>query len=376
MSPPAAASAAPAVSSAAVRSPERSRWIDAARGIGITLIVVGHNEGLWLAAPQAGRVIFAFHVPLFFAIVGATSLRPHTWRAAGRRAAALWLSYLAMCLLSLPLAPQRSDYESLPRALLGILYGTGHTIQVSPLWFLPCLALTLLAVHAIDAARGRRPGEVGALWGDGAASLACAALGLVLMRALDPLALERRLAWGTLVHAGAPLNLDLVPLGAAFVFLGRLLRALTERCAAHRALLWSAAAACSAAFAALYLRTAPLLDLNLRVLEPGFPALAGAAFACTALLLLARGLEHTRAGALAAALGTKTLIVLWLHAGLERRAWEALADVMPMTPAIAASILVALLLPYAIDVWLMRRPRVRGVIYAQPWPARSRATPS
>jgi fucose 4-O-acetylase-like acetyltransferase len=376
------ASADPAIRPATTGPTERSRWIDAARGVGIVLVVAGHNPGFWLAAPEAGRVIFAFHVPLFFAVAGTTASRRSTWRAAALRAAGLWLSYLALCVLSLPLAMRRSDYESLLQTLLGILYGTGHTIVIPPLWFLPCLALTVLAVHAIDAARARLPGGAGALWGDAVAALACAAAGVELLRVLGPPALEPRLAWGTLVQAGAPWNLDLLPISAGFFIFGRLLRELVEYCAARQALLWGSAAACTIAWAGLDARAVPRLDLNQRVLVPGFMVIVVAALACTALMLLVRGLQHTRAGLLAAALGTKTLVILWLHAGLEKRAWEAFAESMPTALAVAASITLAVLLPYALDVCLMRLPRVRGVIYPQAWLAaaarrrQQRAAPS
>jgi fucose 4-O-acetylase-like acetyltransferase len=370
---PSTASAAPAGGPAAAHSPERSRWIDAARGVGIVLIVAGHNPGLEPTEPVVTQVLFAFHTPLFFTIAGATFSRHCSWRAAGLRAAGLWLPYLVLCVLSLPLAMRRGGYESLPHTLLGILYGTGHTIAIPPLWFLPCLALTLLVVHAMDAARGHRQGEARALWGDALAALTCGALGVELLHALGTPTPLWRLAWGTLATSGAPLSLDLIPIAAAFVIFGRLVRELADRCAAQRALPWAGATVCTLAATVLYVREDPHLNLNDRVVVPGVTTLVVAALACTALMLLAYALQHTRAAVLAAALGTKTLVILWLHAGVEKRAWDALAGVMPPVPALAASTAVAVLLPYAIDSWLTRLPRVRGLIYPQAWLRGNRA---
>lgn len=44
----------------------RLEWLDAVRGVGITLVVLGHT-----ALPPIGYVlIYAFHVPLFFIVAG------------------------------------------------------------------------------------------------------------------------------------------------------------------------------------------------------------------------------------------------------------------------------------------------------------------
>ena len=133
-------------------SAEREQWIDSARGIGIVLVVAGHNPGLWREYPELGRMLISFCMPVFFAIVGTTRAGRASLRSTALRVAALLISYGVMCLLSLPLALRRADHESLAQTLLGIVYGTGHTIVMVPLWFLPCLAM---APHELELLKTR-----------------------------------------------------------------------------------------------------------------------------------------------------------------------------------------------------------------------------
>ena len=67
-------------------SQQRLIWIDLAKGIGISLVVIGHaGRGLMSAAipdemqilPLLDGAIYAFHMPLFFILSGVTiGLRP------------------------------------------------------------------------------------------------------------------------------------------------------------------------------------------------------------------------------------------------------------------------------------------------------------
>ena len=45
---------------------DRVEWIDAAKGIGIILVVLGH---IWLIGPGQ-KIINSFHMPLFFFLSG------------------------------------------------------------------------------------------------------------------------------------------------------------------------------------------------------------------------------------------------------------------------------------------------------------------
>lgn len=357
----------------------RQTWIDSARGIGIVLVVAAHNPGLWREYPVLGQLLMSFCMPAFFAIAGATLVGRAGLRATVLRAAGLLVSYVVMCLLSLPLAIRRADHESLAQTLLGIAYGTGHTIVMVPLWFLPCLAVALLLVLAIDAATARIVPRL-SLRSEVLSASAAFGAGLAVLAAQGPPMLAPRQAWGDLAHSGAPLSLDLAGIGAGFIFIGRAVRRLIDAQHGHDHRHLAAAVGATVLLALLVLGFGPRIDMNLRLFEPAVPALLAATLACAAALFMVFLLRHTLVGTLGAKLGTMTLVILWLHAGIEKRAWEAFAMHLPAWLAVFGSIAVGVLVPYGIDRLLAWAPWLRMLIYPQPllarWKLMKRAAPA
>ena len=47
----------------------RQNWLDCLKGIGIFFVVLGHTVGV---PPEIKKIIFAFHIPLFFWASGVT----------------------------------------------------------------------------------------------------------------------------------------------------------------------------------------------------------------------------------------------------------------------------------------------------------------
>lgn len=143
----------------------RIKWIDALKGLGISLIVLGHVWSLE-QPPEFYVWLFAFHVPVFFFAAGLT-LKPDQ-AALGqflrRRTVQLMLPYLVYALLgyafyltgyglsrNLSVAPAAFDY-GLVRPLIGILegrVGDGRLVN-SPVWFLPALLIALGLTHGIN----------------------------------------------------------------------------------------------------------------------------------------------------------------------------------------------------------------------------------
>jgi acyltransferase len=132
----------------------RTRWIDAAKGLGILLIVVGH---IWsTVTPTLAYIyIYAFHVPLFFFVSGVT-LRPGAGSlvsVVAKKVRTLLVPYLWYSLLGYLfylagylLAQHRGIHipqfdHGLWAPLMGILYGTigeGRLVN-GPLWFVVAL---------------------------------------------------------------------------------------------------------------------------------------------------------------------------------------------------------------------------------------------
>lgn len=108
----------------------RIEWIDAVKGIGIMLVVVGH-----MTIPHLAKLfIYSFHMPLFFFISGYLHKRNFSAKWCARKVDALIVPYWAygiviMCAMS---AIGRWGWmEMLERMVKGI--------GVDPLWFLICL---------------------------------------------------------------------------------------------------------------------------------------------------------------------------------------------------------------------------------------------
>ena len=95
---------------------KRVKFIDVAKGISILCIILGH-----LNEPGINRVVFTFHVPIFYFITGyflngSTPLRPFL----RRKAQTLLVPYAAACVLIILLSP-----------LCGLLFHTGESVRAT-----------------------------------------------------------------------------------------------------------------------------------------------------------------------------------------------------------------------------------------------------
>lgn len=147
---------------------DRITWVDAARGMGISLIFLGH---VWsLEDPsRAYEVIYSFHVPLFFFLSGITlsvGRRQRPVDAVRHRARTLLLPYAFYGLLGYAVYLfgfmvtsyagvhiEAFDY-GLWQPLAGVLFGTlgeGGLVN-SPVWFLTGLFSAFVMLIGIRAA--------------------------------------------------------------------------------------------------------------------------------------------------------------------------------------------------------------------------------
>ena len=143
----------------------RLAWLDAAKGLGIALIVWGHIYSI--TEPTTLQVyVYAFHVPLFFFISGLTfdPTRNSFSELIRNKARTLLRPYLVYAFLGflfylagylfaqhMRLKIAQFDYGLLP-PLVGILYGSlgdGHLVN-TPVWFVVALFCTLMLGQAIN----------------------------------------------------------------------------------------------------------------------------------------------------------------------------------------------------------------------------------
>ena len=294
----------------------RNNHIDIAKGIGILFVVLGHN---WIVNHDKTlifQMIYSFHMPLFFLLGGVfLSTRQGVADFARNKADALLKPYLVVLLL---LGVYRIGVGATTPSQYfpGILYGVGSTIDWVQLWFLPSLFITLLFARLV----------LPLLQRTAFASLNLAGLVVVLFLVgallVDsyrdiPSADSPLLSWmfGPDAHLrGLPFSLDLLPLSAAFLLLGYLLREQIKQAVFQPLHLLAAIAV----FVLAHLLFRYSTDLNLReyghwLITP-LRALAGIYIVVSLSVLLTR---YRVPAQTLAYLGRASLVILLFHAYVE-----------------------------------------------------------
>ena len=135
---------------------ERLDWIEMAKGIGVTLVVLVHS-----IIPRIDPVtthLSSFTIPIFFVLTGLTynneKHRTHLRNLATSRARQLLIPYfslyLLMMILFIPLSPSIETYLTPDQLLFWFLYGSGPPDSATHLWFLPVLFLGLMLFVTLD----------------------------------------------------------------------------------------------------------------------------------------------------------------------------------------------------------------------------------
>lgn len=315
------------VSASATAAP-RNAAIDVAKGLGILLVVFGHN---WIVQHDPGemyRVIFSFHMPLFFFLSG-VFLSPD--KAFGQmlrqRADALLKPYIVVLLLlavrySIPPHAVSVDY------FLGMLYATGQAIVWIPLWFLPSLFLVQLVAHLLLQAGELRADKTLLLL----FILGLLGAGVPLMHffgSFTPMTLEilpgmkRQLI-------GLPWSLDLLPVNLAFLLAGYL----CSGYARHPERIRPAAVGLAAfLFLLLHALFNDTLNMNGRLYDAliasSLEAFAGI---CLTLALAGQLCRHRRSTAVLAYLGEASLFIFIFHAIVQGQLTGILQHRQPQWP--------------------------------------------
>jgi len=335
----------------------RNPTIDIARGIGIILVVLGHN---WTVLQERGelfRVIYSFHVPLFFFLSGlflkdAEGLA----KVALSRADALLKPYFAVLLLlgiAELLLPQAVPVAgTTPIAYFsGVLYGTAPTIAWTPLWFLPHLFMaTLLATIVLRATRGLR-GPTTWRW---LIAWAMLAAGIACMGEFWQTNTRSLYFMGQAQLPGLPWSLDLLMISTPFMLFGYLL------CKPVTAMRFSTPGlvVSTIAFAALHGYRSETMDLNLRVYGDPFISTLQAALGIYLVLSLSSLLQRYAALRRPLAyVGSASLFILLFHYVVQGRVFLMLSHVSHNELLISATSLAAgVVLPLPL-LELVRRQR-------------------
>lgn len=336
--------------------------IDAAKGVGIVLIVLGHNTWFIADHNRAANFLQSFLLPFFFIVSGVTfTVRPNLARIMLERADA-WLKPCAVVLLAMGLWRIRLGLGDADDIALGLLYATGFTMSPVPLWFLPHLWLVHVAATLLLSR-----------WPRVAASAASRALlpaalligGYLLLAQFDGAARNPACRdWDGfslgVFACGLPYSADLLPLTLAYFLLGHFLAASLKAFRVTAPLLLASAAGLLA-LSALWGYS---LDFNYRrydhLLISTLQALCGA----TMLLCLCGLLARWRPlAAVLAYVGRGSLFVLLLHLPLMNKAAGVLSRLRlggyGLSPQASALLSVAVATAVALLLWeACRRSRL------------------
>ncbi len=130
--------------SAEYSSVTRSPFLDISRGIGISLVVLGHNWITIYGSDELFRLVYSFHVPLFFFLSGVLfNPAQEIKRLVCTKFQSVLKPYLCLLFLwgfveIIFKGAKFSEYFS------GVLIANGHSITLTPLWFLPHLFLVFV----------------------------------------------------------------------------------------------------------------------------------------------------------------------------------------------------------------------------------------
>lgn len=125
---------------------KRIEYIDIAKGIGILLVVMGHND-FAVVSPYVYKVIYSFHMPLFFFLSG-YFINPTVgfWNFFKKRFNALLKPYLFTIFLIyfVSLSFGKMGFQTAIGRTIKSLYGAGYYLDWVQLWFLPHLFVVSL----------------------------------------------------------------------------------------------------------------------------------------------------------------------------------------------------------------------------------------
>ncbi len=189
------------------RKKARIELIDIAKAITIILVILGHTTGN-LETPMYRRLIYSFHMPLFFFLAG-MSIKPRPlrslegWKAyIGKNILSLVVPYLIFAFIYAPFS-----FDNVPLFLYGSWQTLGKAGTLTSLWYLTSFFVARIycqvLVDLVSGTKAKKPGTV-----LGLLAVPMFAIGFLLPK----------------LEGGYPWCLDVSFVASGFILLGMALR--------------------------------------------------------------------------------------------------------------------------------------------------------
>lgn len=290
---------------------KRIEYIDIARGIGILLVVMGHND-FGLVSPFFYKIIYSFHMPLFFFLSGMFFKAEIPFLSmAHRRFDSLLKPYIAIILIIyiMTLSFTKVNFDMATQRVIKALYASGHYIDWVQLWFLPHLfALNIFAFAFYALVKQTR-----LPWLRWVFLLAMQVIGVIFLARFWPFTLN--LPGHQLNLLGLPFSIDLILVSGFFFILGCEVNKIVpaQVFASPFTLVFSAAA-----LVGMVVWLPPVIDFNTRLFESLPINTIEALLGITLILAISKQLERIpRLSSMFRYVGQASLIILIFHVPIQ-----------------------------------------------------------
>jgi fucose 4-O-acetylase-like acetyltransferase len=302
----------------------RLATIDIAKGLGILLIVLGHNRIFSIYEINLANFLGSFRLPFFFFISGVTfSIANRSLNTVAFERADAWLKPFAVAAVMAGGLKILVGKVTLESVLLGLFFGAGFTLIWTAIWFLPHLWLLYVSTASL-LIYGKRwvdtwPKRIMLLVG-------LATAGYFLMDSFHTVLenpsckLKTQFEW-SVFDCGLPFSADLLLLTASFFLFGHFLSVRVKAFKPDTALVLL----CFGLLLLLHLTFGYRIDFNMRRYDDLFistvQALSGIYMMLCACFLLVRSGFATR---IFTYLGQGSLFILLFHMPIQYRVTDTL----------------------------------------------------
>ena len=291
----------------------RIDYIDVARGVGILLVVMGHNDFAAIS-PFMHKFIYSFHMPLFFFLSGYfLNTAVPFWTFVRKRFNGLLKPYFftLFMIYFFSVSFEKMSFANAIRRIVKSLYGTGGYIDWVQLWFLPHLFVVSIYAYLVYKALGR----INTRWIRWLILLFTLFVGTLYLKAFFPFHIA---VMGKDYNLfGLPFSMDLVLLSGFFFILGCEIHSLKQIEGLYGNLFFLLLT--GAALLLMNIFLSPQIDLNTRAYDSFVVSTLEAVSGILFVMALSRQIDlHTSwLSNMFQYIGRITLIILILHGPIQ-----------------------------------------------------------